>query len=285
MQEALFALVSTWLMKPLFPLLTLVIAIGFVFATDTEPKAAAQPKALRVLLITGGCCHDYETQKMILADGICGRVNAEVEIIHEEAPEKADERKHRISIYEKDDWAKGYDVIVHNECFGGIDDNAFVQRIAKPHFDGIPAVMLHCSSHSYRAATTDEWRKCLGIKSTSHEKRRDLLVKNLEPTHPTMQAFPKEWLDKDDELYKNEWISDTVKPLAKAFGEETKKDHVLVWTNQYGKGRVFATTMGHQNSTVEDPVFLDLVARGLLWACDQLDSDGKPKPGFESRQK
>jgi aspartate carbamoyltransferase catalytic subunit len=31
---------------------------------------------------------------------------------------------------------------------------------------------------------------------------------------------------------------------------------VLVWTNEYGAGKVFATTMGHNNSTMEDPVFL-----------------------------
>ena len=32
-------------------------------------------------------------------------------------------------------------------------------------------------------------------------------------------------------------------------------------------------------------VFLDLVARGLLWACGKLDAEGKPLPGFESQQK
>jgi len=31
---------------------------------------------------------------------------------------------------------------------------------------------------------------------------------------------------------------------------------------------------------VSDPVYLDLVTRGLLWVCDKLDADGKPKPGY-----
>ena len=52
----------------------------------------------------------------------------------------------------------------------------FVEGIAAPHKAGLPAVMLHCSSHSYRAADTDEWRMCVGITSRSHEKNRDLLV-------------------------------------------------------------------------------------------------------------
>ena len=72
----------------------------------------------------------------------------------------------------------------------------------------------------------------------------------------------------------------TVTPLATVFGEDTQKDHIVVWVNTYGKGRTFSTTLGHGNSTMEAPVYLDLVARGLLWSCDKLTDDGKPKKGF-----
>ena len=92
-------------------------------------------------------------------------------------------------------------------------------------------------------------------------------------------------MDKADELYKNEVLYPNFVPLAKAWGEDTQKDHFLVWVNTYGKGRVFGTTMGHNNSTMEDPVFLDLVARGLLWSCGKLGENGKPLPGYASRQK
>jgi type 1 glutamine amidotransferase len=45
-----------------------------------------------------------------------------------------------------------------------------------------------------------------------------------------------------------------------------------VWTNLYnGKSRVFATTLGHNNETVADSRYLDLIVRGLLWSVDQLD--------------
>ncbi|WP_218280166.1 ThuA domain-containing protein [Verrucomicrobium spinosum] len=145
--------------------------------------------------------------------------------------------------------------------------------------------MLHCSTHSYRAAKTDEWRKALGQTSMSHEKNRDLLVKTVNAEHPVMQGFPKEWLNKADELYKNEKLWENFVPLAQAYGEETKKDHAVIWVNTYGKGKVFGTTLGHGNATMEDPVFLDLVARGLLWACGKLDDKGKPLPGYESQQK
>lgn len=50
--------------------------------------------------------------------------------------------------------------------------------------------------------------------------------------------------------------------------------------NTYGKARVFGTTLGHSNQTMQREVYLDVVARGLLWACNKLDDDGKPKAGY-----
>ena len=238
--------------------------------------AADPAKPLRALMITGGCCHDYENQKRILSEGISARANVEWTIVHE----GGDSREHRVSVYAKPDWAKGFDVVLHNECFGKVDDVAFVESIAAPHKAGVPAVMLHCSSHSYRAAKTDEWRQCIGITSTSHEKNRDLEVKTLKAEHPVMRGFPTVWKDPADELYKNEHIWPNTVPLAQAYGLDTRKDHVVIWVNTFGKGRVFANTLGHNNTTMQTPVYLDLVSRGLLWACDKLNDDGTPKPGF-----
>jgi len=271
-------------MRKLIAPLLLAAGMFSLWAADSaKPAEAAKP--LKVLMVTGGCCHDYEKQKLILSEGLSSRANVEFTIVHEEGPAGKKDKSHKISIYEKEDWAKGYDVVLHNECFGAVTDVAFVERIAKAHHNGVPAVMLHCSAHSYREAATDEWRKCVGQKSMSHEKNRDLNVKNIAPEHPVMKGFPMEWLDKGDELYKNELLYENFVPLAKAYGEDTKKDHNLVWVNTYGKAKVFGTTMGHANSTMEDPVFLDLVARGLLWSCGKLDDNGKPVAGYEATQK
>lgn len=31
---------------------------------------------------------------------------------------------------------------------------------------------------------------------------------------------------------------------------------------------------------MRDPVYLDMLTRGLLWACDKLEDDGSPKPDY-----
>ena len=241
---------------------------------STAP-AADETKPLRALLVCGGCCHDYTKQKTILSEGISNRAQVVFTVVHE-----GSDRTNRVSIYEKPNWWKGYDVIVHNECFGYVDDDKFIEGIAAAHAAGVPGVFLHCSAHSYRMGKTDAWRQTLGLRSMSHDKARDLTVKNVKPDHPVMKGFPAEWLDAKDELYRNEKLWPSLTPLGTAFSEESRKDHVVIWLNEDGKTRVFATTLGHSNDTMKQDVYLDLVTRGLLWACDKLDNEGKPKPGY-----
>jgi uncharacterized protein len=241
-----------------------LLLIGFALTAS-----AAEVKPIRALMVTGGCCHDYEHQKTILSEGISARANVVWTIVHE-----GNDRTNEVSIYSNPDWAKGYDVVLHNECFGYVTNVALVERIAAAHYKGVPAVMLHCSTHSYRVAATDAWRECLGQRFT---------VTNQAPGHPIMMNFPKTWLAAKDELYKNEKLFPNFIPLADAWGVETKKTHAVIWVNTYGQGRVFGTTLGHGNNVMSDPVYLDLVTRGFLWACDKLDDKGKPVAGYESK--
>ncbi|RYF73369.1 MAG: hypothetical protein EOO39_10535 [Cytophagaceae bacterium] len=110
---------------------------ALVVMTATAALSADKPKPIRALLVTGGCCHDYEAQKKILSEGISKRANVEFTVVHE----GGDTRDHRVSIYQKPNWWQGYDVVVHNECFGQVADNAFVVGIAAAHKSGVPAVM------------------------------------------------------------------------------------------------------------------------------------------------
>ena len=57
-----------------------------------------------------------------------------------------------------------------------------------------------------------------------------------------------------------------------SYAADVTDEAVVAWTNTYnGKTKVFATTLGHNNTTVGDDRYLDLVARGLLWSVGKLD--------------
>ena len=258
--------------------LSLIVVSATLWPTKAEAVVKKAIKPLKGMLITGGCCHDYETQKKIITKGISQRVNIEWEIIHEGGTSKA----HQVSVYKYKDWAKDFDVIVHNECFGDVMEPAFIKNITEAHAAGVPAVFIHCSLHSYRhSKVADLWRELIGVTSRSHEKKHPIAVKNLKADHPIMKDFPKSWPVERGELYKIEKVWPGCTPLAQAYGVDTQKNHTTIWINELGKTKVFGTSLGHFNETMNNDVWLGVVSRGLLWTVEQLDNQGKPKPGYE----
>ena len=246
-----------------------LLAIAALCGALISPLRAApeQPKkdaAIRALLICGGCCHDYTRQKDILTQGISKRANVEWTV----ALDPSTEREHKHSVYAKPDWWKGFDVIVHDECFGYVTDVEFVEGIVKAHEAGIPAVNLHCSMHSYRNAKTDKWVEMLGIRSMKHGPKLPIAVGYKKTDHPITQGLA-DWATGPDELYNNIKVFETCTPLAT--GKQADEQSIVVWTNDFKGTRVFCTTLGHGNDTVGDDRYLDLVARGLLWSVNKLD--------------
>src|SRR5436305_7858722 len=76
-------------------------------ALAADEKKGEEVKPVRALLITGGCCHDYGTQKLIISEGTAARAHIEWVIV-QEGGTRTDSK---IPYYEKDDWAKGFDVV------------------------------------------------------------------------------------------------------------------------------------------------------------------------------
>ncbi|MBU2950917.1 ThuA domain-containing protein [Tamlana agarivorans] len=82
-------------------------------------------------------------------------------------------------------------------------------------------------------------------KTTYHGKRNDEVVYILKD-HPINKDFPKAWKTADLELYK--YVRGSVKNvtvLSYATDEENNVNWPVEWTVNYGKGRVYNSTMGH----------------------------------------
>jgi type 1 glutamine amidotransferase len=100
-------------------------------------------------------------------------------------------------------------------------------------------------------------------------------VTYIDDEHPATKGL-ENWTTINEELYNNVRVFDTAHALAR--GKQAENDFVVTWVNHYGKTRVFSTTLGHNNETVADPRYLELVTRGLLWSCDKLNDDYLKKP-------
>jgi len=106
------------------------LAIGLLgFSLNLNLAHAADVKPLRVLLITGGCCHDYAKQKDILKKGLEARANVVVDQIHSDVTDT----KPPLAIYGNPDYARGYDVVIHDECSADINDPATIKSVLAPH--------------------------------------------------------------------------------------------------------------------------------------------------------
>ena len=100
----------------------------------------------------------------------------------------------KLPVYEKADWAKGFDFVIHNECSADVDDEAFVKRITEAHRAGkVPAMVIHCAMHSYRALTSDPWRGFWASRPACTHARDNVAVKFVAKDHPILQGMQDTW--------------------------------------------------------------------------------------------
>jgi type 1 glutamine amidotransferase len=247
----------------------------------TRPAA---PGAIKALFVSGGCCHDYKTQMNTIADGISKFANVEWTLVLGTGTTE----NYVNPFYNDPDWYKGYDIVIHDECSAAVKDAEYIRRVIKPHADGLPGVVLHCAMHTYRdAPTADEYREFLGVTTHNHEPSAIFDIKPVaeQVKHPIMIGFPETFKTPvNDELYiiLKSWPNMT--PIATGFSRANNCDIPCVWINNYkGKARVFGTTLGHSTPMVSNETYLNLLARGTLWAAGKLGDDGKPMKGFEAK--
>jgi type 1 glutamine amidotransferase len=72
----------------------------------------------------------------------------------------------------------------------------------------------------------------------------------------------------DGELYNVQEVYEGTTVLAYGDNGKNKSPKVpqaCIWINTHGKGRIFSTTLGHHNSTMSSPEFLDLLGNAVNW--------------------
>ena len=227
---------------------------------------SASAKGWKALMVTGGCCHDYKKQKVIISEALKKSDDVTTDIIHER---NMNEMKNALS---KKDWHKGYDFVIYNMCHAHEKDAAFIDSVTKVHHDGLPAIALHCTMHSYHWKIKGEksWTKFLGVVSPNHHKHKAIDVKTemKAEDHPIMKGIPKTWKTPKGELYRINEVLDTATVLASGVivdSKEGTKPTPTVWINKYGKGKIFGCSMGHHNETMESKPYLDMLSNAVKW--------------------
>jgi type 1 glutamine amidotransferase len=248
-----------------------------------RPAVADDPK-LKVLYLSGGGYHAYSQIDPILVEGVAKQASVRIDVKSDADVANGKNTKTKLTddaqrkVLSDPKLGEGYDAIIYNICYADDEDQEMINNLIRVTKEGKPTVLLHCSMHCFMKS--DAWTECCGERTRRHDKFRPFGTKKAEPVHPIVKMFPDEWKTDGDELYNEIEFGKDSTPLLKAFSVDSKKEHTVSWVHDFGKGKVFSLTLGHDLKTVEQENYHKLVANGLLWACGKLNEDGTPLAGY-----
>ncbi len=188
------------------------------------------------------------------------------------------------------DFAK-YDVVVSN--YNGDDwseatEDAFEEYVRQ----GGGFVSVHAADNSFPTWTeynkmtgvggwgnrTEKWGPMLRWRNGKTEKEPkgghgthgkffSFLVETRDQEHPITRGLPAQWLHAPDELYATLCgPAENVTILATAQSDVTHENEPMLMVISYGRGRVFHTTLGHNEESMKDVGFVVTLDRGAEWA-------------------
>ncbi|MEL7160215.1 MAG: ThuA domain-containing protein [Bacteroidota bacterium] len=103
-----------------------------------------------------------------------------------------------------------------------------------------------------------------------HGARHEFPITVRAPEHPIVKGMPTEWMTTADECYaklRGPAQNLTVLATGKDLSEKapTDRHEPVLMTIEYGKGRVFHTTLGHDTRSLEGVGFIVSFLRGVEW--------------------
>jgi type 1 glutamine amidotransferase len=251
------------------------VAAGLL-AQQPAPKAAAPPglPKIQALIITGQNGHDWRATTPVMRKILEDTGRFEVRVTEEfrgAGPETLSPYELVILNY--------YERRRPELRWGERADNALLNFVRS----GKGLVMYHFSMAAFDG--WEEYEKLSGANwrpnNGHHSARHNFTVDIRDADHPITRGMKTSFPETSDELYANlKWQPpNTFHLLATAWDDHSLyqgkarqpipgpgKDEPMLWTVNYGQGRVFATALGHDPEAMKSPGFVTTFQRGSEWA-------------------
>ena len=238
--------------------LTKWISVGLLTISSLL-QAADSPAKIRVLLISGDDvmpAHNWREMGDATRDVLVAAGKFDVKVCEDAA------------ILESASALKRYDLVfltAYNAKTPTLSDQA-KENLLNYIKSGKGFAVSHLASASFKE--WDEFKKLCGrnwvMGKSGHGPRSVFKVKISQPDNPIVKGISE--FETDDELYAKLQGDGPINVIAEADSNWSNKVEPMVFTLEYGKGRIFHETFGHDGKAIKNPPVATIISRGCEWA-------------------
>jgi len=239
--------------------LSLVSLIGLVLLSLAPASPAAPtPKKINVLLVTGDDvgAHPWYEVSQAIRETLLAAGKFDVKVCEDPG------------VLDSAATLKRYDVIflhLYNAKLPTLSDTA-KQNLLEFVRGGKGFCVSHLSSASFKEWT--EFQKLCGrywlMGQSGHGPRSTFKAKIADQNDPITRGLAD--FEADDELYAKLLGDTPIHVLVTADSDWSKRTEPLAFTLEYGQGRMFHETFGHDGKAIRNPAVQKLIQRGTEWA-------------------
>lgn len=273
-----------------WPLL-LAFILGLYLLQFPTPAEAA-PKKLLVVTVTKGFRHSsIPTAEKVL--GELAQKSGDFTVDYVRNDEEMAQKMTAEAL-------KNYDGVIFANTTGDLplpDKQAFLDWIKS----GKAFVGMHSATDTFRGHPgLDPYIEMIGGEFTNHHAQVEVDCINQDAKNPACKSLPPSWHLKDEIYLLKNFDRSKVHGLLmldKHPNDKTPGDYPIAWCKEYGKGRVFYTSLGHredvwtpdtpENFKRENPkevseLYQKHILGGIRWALGLEDGDAKTQvaPGI-----
>jgi uncharacterized protein len=225
-------------------------------------------RKIQVIIITGRDDHDWRgaTPRMRQYLDRAGIFETRIaEEFRDAGPESLNRYDVAVLVYAdklaEDHWSAGSKKVLHDFVHGG--KGLVVYHHSSTAFKDWPEFARMCGGNYYGKA--------------QHSPIHDFTVTFTDRDHPITRGLKKTFVQQQDELYASMQMqpAGSYHVLATGWDDHGKfktslsgpgANEPILWTVEYGKGRVLATMIGHSAKATESDGFRTTFTRGVEWA-------------------